>query len=591
MALRSLRWLALNWLLFVPVWFCAQPSADFWPFFPEAHKYGPYGLDTYSIHQYVLWLFVRRDNLDIFRVSIDFLALLLIALWTAPFVRAQRPVRVALVTVYSFLFVFLFYDQAVATFLARVPALGEDWRLALNLGHLLGSFSFGRRLLIFSSVILLITGLSSAMNRSLILLQRWSAELTAARRWQLTAACVVASGACLGWFGVKSDAPTLQLLSKHMAYNARASYFEALRLSEVRHSPPDRSYDNFSQVVLARKPNVYLLMIEAYGEVLANWDLAPSYRKLMARVEQRLSAAGYHSRTAYSVAPVHGGTSWFSISTVHTGMRIDRPTAYDAFLLVGTRIPSLTRFFNEQGYATYALQPGNHERTGLHRFDTVNHRVSIDLGRLRYHGPRYGWGIAPDQYSIGRMRERYLSKAPDPHYLYYMAVSTHWSWDGVPPYVRDWHSLNGDFEPAPEDASWPPIREMGAIHSELRRNYFRSIDYEFRLLTEWLESEPAKDSIVIIMGDHQPRLETDVPGGINLRTPVHMLSRDPAFVDSFADVGFQPGMYAEPARPSTLRHEGLLSLWISKLRAAYGTPQSPSIQYRPVGIALSGLNR
>jgi hypothetical protein len=138
---------------------------------------------------------------------------------------------------------------------------------------------------------------------------------------------------------------------------------------------------------------------------------------------------------------------------------------------------------------------------------------------------------------------------------------------------------------------WPAIPEVAHIGSELRRSYFRSIAYEWRLLVEWLESEVTRDAVILIVGDHQPLLELDSPQRATLHTPVHVLSRDRAFVERFSEPGFQTGLYAEPSRGTALRHEGLFSLWVSKLMAAYGSPDMPPVQVLPHGLGLAGLSR
>jgi hypothetical protein len=127
--------------------------------------------------------------------------------------------------------------------------------------------------------------------------------------------------------------------------------------------------------------------------------------------------------------------------------------------------------------------------------------------------------------------------------------------------------------------------------TETRRAYFESIAYEWRVLLDVLENDRSPDIVVAIVGDHQPRLEADVPGGVTMNTPVHMLSRDPAFLDSLADSGFQAGMYAKPNLVKPLWHEGLFSLWVSKLAAAYGAPGTPQVPVYPRGIRLSNLSR
>ena len=580
-------------VLFVPSYLCSRPRADFWPFFPRLHKHGYYGFDAYSVRQYLLSLFCRRENLDVFRWSFDYGLLLLAVIWTARMPAVRAPVRGLVCAVYVWLLAFLFYDQALPYFFARAPALGEDWQLVLNLLHFLGRMVSLRWFLAGVACGLCLCAIVFGLAWALRSVQRRAAGWTLQHRLLLTLLFLLPSLGLLGWFGVERDACVVQVVSKRILYNTRTSRAEAARLAEIRLGPPDRRYDDFARLRLVHKPAAYLLMIEAYGEVLATWDMAPAYRALMSRAEARLLAAGYRARTAYSAAPVHGGTSWFSISTVHTGLRIDRPEAYDALQVVGASVPTLTSFFKAQGYHTYALQPGNTDHRGLRRFDVFNHDLQIDARRIGYKGHAYGWGVIPDQYSLGLLRERYLASAPDPHYVFYMAVSTHWDWgEGVPPYVRDWKTLNGGTsEIADHDASWPEFPEARAIGSELRRSYFRSVAYEWRLLVELLEAESSPDVVVMIVGDHQPRLDGDPQTGLTMRTPVHVLSRDGEFVERFADVGFQPGLYAHPRLHPALKHEGLYSLWVSRLTAAYGVAGATPGRYYPHGIRLAGLNR
>ena len=71
---------ALNLLLFVPFYFVLSGENGVWPFFPLGHPRGPYdwegpGLGR-SIYEYGMQLFVRRHNLDIVRVSADWVFIL-----------------------------------------------------------------------------------------------------------------------------------------------------------------------------------------------------------------------------------------------------------------------------------------------------------------------------------------------------------------------------------------------------------------------------------------------------------------------------------------------------------------------------------
>jgi hypothetical protein len=583
-----LLWLlliSLDLLLFVPGYLFSQPPAHFLPYFPHAHALGS------RAYGYLLALCLRRDNQDIFRVSVEFAGLLLCLVWTARS-RFRGVLCHVAAALYCLLLLFLGYHQAMSYYFARPPALFEDIQLSRNLVHFIGALA-PLVWLAWSLGVLFFVGLYATARFGFRALQARAAHWSLQRMLRLSVCAIALSSASLAWFGVQRDDPLLQLTGKRIADNVRASRRAARVKHELRDGPPDRRYDAFSQIALRRRPDFYLLMIEAYGEILATWDMRDAYRALLARVQQRLEAVGFHAATSYSASPVHGGTSWLSIATVHTGIWIDRPLAYSALENVGASIPSLTRFFSERGYRTHTLQPGTADHSGLHRFDLYNHDVVVDADTLGYHGPQYGWGRIPDQYSLGLFRERFWSHAPEPRYVFYMSVSTHWPWGaGVPGYVADWRTLNrSDPQPAPPDARWPAFPEAQNIGSALRRSYFQSVDYEFRLLTEWLESEAARDSVIVIIGDHQPRLEADTPSARTMNTPIHVLAQDPALIAKLIEQGFQPGMYADPTRAPPLRHSALFSLLTSTLAARDGAAAVSGVRVYPDGVRLSALNR
>ena len=80
---------ALNLLLFVPLYLIVANENNFWPFFPLGHPRGPYdwswpGLGR-STYEYAMQLFVRRHNKDLFRVSADWVFLLSSLIFAARF--------------------------------------------------------------------------------------------------------------------------------------------------------------------------------------------------------------------------------------------------------------------------------------------------------------------------------------------------------------------------------------------------------------------------------------------------------------------------------------------------------------------------
>jgi hypothetical protein len=521
---------------------------------------------------------------SLLRVSFEY-GVAVLALGLAAPTRLRTPCRVLVVALYAGLLLFLTYHHAYHYFFLREPAVVEDWRLLLNLLHLVGEMTSPRWMALVAACVLFSVGLVVLLERVFAALQRRMVSRTPRLLGLAAAGCLLLGVASFVRFG---------FVSEPLAANYRASVEVKQKLEQLHGAPPDQRNLPLIGVRLAKKPNVYLLMIEAYGEVLATWDMTEPYRALMSRVEARLKAAGYTARTAYSAAPVYGGRSWFSIATVHTGILVDQPQSYAALEPVAGDIPTLTKFFRAQGYHTLSLQPGTAVRAGLPQPDLFKHERLIDASEIGYRGRRWGFFTIPDQYSLGAFRERYPMVTDEPHYWFFMSVSTHFPWIGeVPPYVRDWKTLDGA---APEavtgDPRWPPLPGVDKIASELRSAYLRSIEYEWRVLTDMLEKDPSKELVVIVVGDHQPRLESNPPGEVTFNSPVHVISRDPTFVERFAQTGFQPGLYAEPGRTPVLQHEGLFSLLVKKLAEAYGTSATKGLaQYFPGGIGLAGLNQ
>lgn len=487
--------------------------------------------------------------------------------------KAAHVVRRIVVAIYATFLLFLAYEHGFKSFFRREPALVEDWRFAINLVHFLSEMRTWRwHALIWGSIAAAVLGVWG-LGRFLAALQRRTRSLPTRR-----VAAVALAWAILGGASHLLDGP-IRSVGGAVVANVRASSAARERLGPLRDAGRDGRYDSFMDVRLARRPSFYFLVIEAYGQILVTWDMTAAYRDLMGRVQTRLEAAGYRMRTAYSSAPVHGGRSWLSTSTMQTGILIDQPVSYAAFETASHRIPTLVGFFRAQGYHTASIEPGTKERTGLGHDDAYGHEVRVDAPRLEYDGPRYGFGGIPDRHSLDMLRTRFLPRLAEPRYVFYMAVSTHfpWSRESVPP-----------FEGGPE---WPPLADTAAITSELRLWYLRSVEYEWRVLLELLEAERSQDVVIVVLGDHQPRLESNQPGEATFDTPVHVISRDAAFVERFGERGFQPGLYAEPGRAAPLVHEALFSLLTTELAGAYGTPETKGLaRFYPTGITVGGLN-
>jgi hypothetical protein len=85
--------------------------------------------------------------------------------------------------------------------------------------------------------------------------------------------------------------------------------------------------------------------------------------------------------------------------------------------------------------------------------------------------------------------------------------------------------------------------------------------YDMEVLRRYLRDQVKDDTLVIILGDHQP------PGGVTGASdghgvPVHVLSRNRSFVEPFVARGYTPGMTPAGSGP----HLGLETFLFSFLR-------------------------
>ena len=499
--------------------------------------------------------------------------------------RWSRLVRVVATVVFAAYLFFSIYHEAYMRFVFNGPAVVDDWRLLINLMHFLRIASVGWTVAVvgWALAYVLIVGLAAWTFRRV-------QEQARALSWRWRAAVAlgftIVGGAMVTWVKHPPANAFVQPLGDSVVANLKASR-TALASLRVVAEPPDTRYDHFATTPLGHRPNVYLLTVEAYGELLARCPSKPAYRDLLGRIEARLDRAGFHARSGYSAAPIYGARSWLSMATMQTGIHIDAQPAFRVLENNAARVPTLTSFFQAHGYHTMMLQPLDGPRVGVASDDIYRRDRTVIRKDLPYRGAPQGLAGVPDQYSLGYFDEHELRSAPQPRFVFYMGVSTHYNWWTPPPYVADWHRLDGQLKPA-DAVSWPTLDGQGQIADPMLADYLATIEYEWRVLADFIEARRDEDALLIVIGDHQPtRIEcADVP--VNFDTPIHVISRDRLLVDSFAEVGLTAGLFAEPGRSPPLRHEGLFSLLVAKLTAQTGPAP---VEYLPTGIPLNGLHR
>ena len=122
---------ALDLLLFVPLYLLVSQEHDFWPFFPREHPRGQYdwgwaGLGR-SSYEYVMQLFVRRGNMDMFRVSADWVFIVSSLVLASRFAGGRRATAVSLAWFgYVALLAFMAYTGFVHALFDRPGTVLDD---------------------------------------------------------------------------------------------------------------------------------------------------------------------------------------------------------------------------------------------------------------------------------------------------------------------------------------------------------------------------------------------------------------------------------------------------------------------------------
>jgi hypothetical protein len=265
-------------------------------------------------------------------------------------------------------------------------------------------------------------------------------------------------------------------------------------------------------------------------------------------------------------------------------------------------------FLSDRGYDTIGLEPSTRARPGVEEVNYYRVTHPLHFDDIHYTGPKVGWGLVPDQYSLGYAEQYALRPSDRPRFFTFHMVTSHMPWEDIPSLVDDWRSLNdapgepiqnvhgerGTFADRAEDLAWRlrrygreemlrwvTYRSLGATY---RSRYLETIEYDLSVIEKHLLQERS-DEIIVVMGDHQPAAVT--PDRASFDVPVHVFARDPALLAEFIDHGFSPGLVMDPKALPAIEHGGFFSLLVrGLLRVQPIRAELPP--YLPAGMPLSG---
>ncbi|WP_040605746.1 sulfatase-like hydrolase/transferase [Salisaeta longa] len=564
---------ALNVLLFVPAWAAGQPLS---PFFP---------------------------------MSVEAVVLGSAVLWSADRAYATGVRRTAAV-LYGALFLYALYDAGIYLATQRSAIFYEDAQYVVSTAYLLQSLlSWSRAALLVGTLAGLAVLLGGVMPWTFRAMAR-AGRHRASRRilavghlvvWPLV--FVVAPWQAWGaenlTYQTGNERTRVRTLSGKIVENVQASLRLHQLLDELEQAPVDSTYFGYRSVPLRERPNIYLLMVESYGAVLNSHPaLRAPYRRMMRRMTDSLAADGWHMASGHAVAPVRGGRSWLAIASTLTGARVGHQLLFKRFEQHAAGYPHLVDFLNRRGYQTMAVQAATRARPGLPAPNTYGFDRLLYQNALNYRAPLYGWGGVPDQYSL-HYAHAVADSSRAPLFLFFEGVDSHALWNyGLPPYLPDWRTFNAAAA-HPQPRSWLDARarlETAMLpdsvtspriyDAPVTQRYLRHIAHDLRVVRDFLRTAVPPNSLVLLMGDHQPPVLPSTTADV----PLHVLSRNPALLRGFTShLGFTSGLLRPPGQPlARVRQEALYSILVHMLADTSRTPR-PAIQ--PNGISRALLVR
>lgn len=566
------RFLVVNTLLFLPFSLLDQEAT----LFPRTLFADGWWL---GVNRMLIW----RPNLDPWRVSVELVVL--VALWANLQRLQQATFRVIIGGIYLLALCYYAYEAVMTAvyhtdalfysqyFLARdgIPFLLEHvqtapWILILAMAGLAG----------------LLVGLVGLVNGTLN--QAATPRLHAASRLSLA----LLASLCLGavyLYQIYTARPEMVVSS--LAIKLQKNIADSLQLyRDIRDfddSPVRRAYD-YSGYHLARKPDLFVIFIESYGSVLYKRSaFRPAYISLLTDLENQLNDAGWLAASTLSESPTWGGGSWMAYTSMLFGMRIDNHPRYLSLFnkYQVERYPDFGRYLQSQGYyyawvSPIATELDEQSWNKYLRFFGVDEWLRYR--DFDFHGPLYGWGPSPpDQFTLHYANEKLRADMDRPLFFMTITQNSHYPWTPQPALAADWRSLNHTQGTAILTA------QVETARSSKQQDYWAAIDYQLRMLTDFIFTSGNQESIFVLVGDHQPPQVSRRSDG--WATPVHIISRDERLIEALSEYGFSPGLRVKTLE-SDLHHEGLYSLLARLLVHRYGANPLALPIYLPSGVEV-----
>jgi len=354
--------------------------------------------------------------------------------------------------------------------------------------------------------------------------------------------------------------------------------FKALKTTKEFNKLDFEALQEVEFIKMKEQPNFHFLVAESYGRIFFK-NINKRLKQKCIEFEEELKAEGWKIISNFSQAPISGGASWLSYASLLKGIKIESHNKYHT-LLKDTRhlnyYPFL-KLLGKSGYKTFFLSAlGGYKKVKINwkqllRF--VGADYLIKHKDLDYKGKEFGLGPSPpDQFSINKGFELMKNRHPnEPIAYFYITQNSHALWYSPNKVVDDWKVLSNK-----------NFNGYGYIDDkELSVRYEKSIIYQLKTLVNFIIKQN-EHNLFMIIGDHQPY--NDKENEKDYLTPIHIISKDQNYINSFKDFGFTKGIF--PQMGNELCHQAVQSMLLLNLQKRYGTDKQPKIKYYKNGVWL-----
>ncbi len=543
-----LSFLSINFLVFLPGWFVSK-------FLKNSQTKNTFSQSN-KLYYIVIRLIYVRYTEDFFRFVLEIQVLVLLALVLG--LHQNFFLQLLLVVTALFSFIYNAYVLIFTKIFKRIPNLIND------IGFIKKGFLFYKK----TSVLTLI-GVFALL--ALVLLLNIYLANTMLKSMEFIR---------LKWFiaGLLSiGIPSFLISVKRKTYD---KYHNHVNISIIRHLyinivktitlkkslcklQQDYPYDYTAHIKLIDKPNIIIVFLESYGSyALTNEVYGKRLKNKLKILTKKLSDSAWNSVSSLSKAPVSGGGSWLSHSSVIFGTKISDDAAHELIFTFSdfvSKLISLPKFLQSNTYVTRLANTLSHEKNEVNWVKLKNTYPFEEIALIdsfNYSGKKISLGgrfALPDQYALNFSYNSLKNKFP--FFLMLNTTNSHYNFISPIKALDSWQDYNTQ-----------DFALTDGLKKNNLKNYFTAINYQFDYIEKFLLRKDLHNTIIILIGDHQPPVIT--PANVDKFTPIHIFSKNKVFTDTFESLGYYQGLV--PQDKITTRHESFFSKFLFALNKAYG---------------------